>query len=398
MRLWSRSSVADNMSTLPLIVDDSWMAQALSLALKGVGLASPNPTVGCVIVRDDKLVGSGFHEYDRRDHAEIVALREAGELARGATAYVTLEPCSHHGRTGPCADALIAAGLARVVVAIADPNPLVNGFGIERLRHAGIEVSVGSLRQPAQLVNDSFAKYIRTGLPFVTLKAAMTLDGRIAPSPSSPAAAPPGGVRWITGPKSRQHVQVMRHSVDAVITGIGTVLADDPLLTDRTGLRRRRPLMRVVMDSQLKIPLDSRLLQAPKDDVLVFCSNPSEERLRALSVRGATVRQITPEGHGQEVSPFRVLRDLGALQLTSVMIEGGSRINSSFLRAGLVDRLFLFYAPSFLGPEGRPVLASTPADSPVIRAYALHRFGPDFAMEAWLNDPWQASIPPRPIG
>ncbi len=267
--------------------DERWMADALDLARRGVGLASPNPTVGCVIVREGKVVGAGFHQYDQRDHAEVVALREAGELARGATAYVTLEPCSHFGRTGPCADALIAAGVGRLVVATADANPEVHGHGIEKLRRANIEVTVGVLQKSARRLNDAFAKYIRTGIPHVTLKAAMTLDGRIAPQPSSRR---PGEISWITGPESLQQVHYLRHSVDAVLTGVGTVIADDPLLTDRSGRRRTRPLLRVVLDTQLRLPLESKLLHSADRDVLVFCSNVPE-RSQAGFVGGRTLRQ-----------------------------------------------------------------------------------------------------------
>src|SRR5450432_747742 len=201
------------------------MGLALELARKGVGLASPNPTVGCVVVRDGHIngtvVGSGWHEYDKRDHAEVVALAEAGDKARGATAYVTLEPCSHHGRTGPCADALVRAGVARVVVATVDPNPQVGGRGLQKLRDAGVEVVFGVLEGPARRLNDGFAHFIRTGRPLVTLKAALSLDGRIAPPPGERVARVPV---WLTGAESRKRVQQMRHESDALITGINTVL------------------------------------------------------------------------------------------------------------------------------------------------------------------------------
>jgi len=366
--------------------DEHWIAQALDLAQRGVGLASPNPTVGCVIVRDGQIVGSGFHEYDRRDHAEVGALREAGGLARSATAYVTLEPCSHFGRTGPCADALIAAGIGRVVVATPDANPAVNGHGIEKLRQAGIEVTVGVLQEPARRLNDAFAKYIRTGLPFVTLKAAMTLDGRIAPPPSS---RKPGEISWITGPESRQYVHRLRHSVDAVLTGIGTVLADDPLLTDRSGLPRRRPLLRVVLDSELRLPLDSKLVQSTDCDVVVFCVDAAKPKLEALSDKGVSVRQIAAEPGNPNPPLGRILKELGEMQITSVMIEAGSQINASFLEHSLVDRLFLFHAPYFLGADAQPLLKEAPTERPAIRDFALHRFGADFAFEGWLKDPWQ---------
>src|SRR5271163_2519305 len=320
--------------------DEHWMTQALDLAQRGVGFASPNPTVGCVIVRNGQLVGSGFHEYDPRDHAEIFAMREAGELARGATAYVTLEPCSHTGRTGPCAEALTAAAIGRVVVATADANPVVHGRGIEKLRQTGIEVAVGVLQEPAQRINDAFAKYIRTGLPFVTLKAATTLDGRIAPPSSS---RKPGEVSWISGLESRQHVHRLRHSVDAVLTGIGTVLADDPLLTDRSGFPRRRPLLRVVLDSQLRLPLDSKLVQSADCDVAVFCVDAAKPKLEALSDRGVSVRQIAADRGNPNPPLASVLKELGDIGVSSVMIEAGSRINTGFIEGSLIDRLFLFY-------------------------------------------------------
>ncbi len=337
--------------------DERWMAEALDLARRGVGLASPNPTVGCVIVREGKLVGAGFHQYDHRDHAEVVALREAGEFARGATAYVTLEPCTHFGRTGPCADALIAAGVGRVVVATADANPAVNGRGIEKLRLASIDVTVGVLQKPARRLNDAFAKYIRTGIPHVTLKAAMTLDGRIAPPPSS---RKPGEIFWITGPESLQQVHHLRHSVDAVLTGIGTVIADDPLLTDRSGRPRTWPLLRVVLDTQLRFPLESKLLQSADRDVLVFCSNVPENRSLALTAAGLSVKEIESDPGNTHPSLFEVAEELGKMQITSVMIESGSQVNSSFLETGLVDRLFLFYAPHFLGADGQPFLDKAP--------------------------------------
>ncbi len=369
------------------LVDERWMTQALGLARRGVGLASPNPTVGCVIIRDGQMVGTGFHQYDHRDHAEVVALREAGELARGATAYVTLEPCSHFGRTGPCADALIAAGVGRVVVATADANPAVNGRGVEKLRRASIEVTVGVLQKPARRLNDAFAKYIRTDIPYVTLKAAMTLDGRIAPPPSS---RKPGEISWITGPESLQQVHHLRHSVDAVLTGIGTVIADDPLLTDRSGRPRTWPLLRVVLDTQLRLPLESKLLRSADRDVLVFCSNVPENRRLALSAAGLSVKEIESDPGNTHPSLLSVLKELGKMQVTSLMIEAGSQLNSSFLDAGLVDRLYLFYAPSFFGPEAQPVVADAPIERPAINGFVLHRFGEDFAFEGWLNDPWHA--------
>ena len=260
------------------------MERALRQAEQSVGLASPNPAVGCVLVRGDDLVGEGFHEYDRRDHAEIVALKQAGPLAHGATAYVTLEPCSHQGRTGPCADALIAAGITRVVVATADPNPQVHGKGIARLRAAGVEVRTGVLEEPARRLNDGFAKFITNFLPFVTMKVAATLDGRIAPAQRSVR-----GHFWISGEEARAEVHRMRHAADALIVGVGTILADDPLLTDRSDLPRRRPLLRIVLDSTLRTPLDSQLVKTAHQDVLIFFSQAS-----AASAKGTRSARRSP--------------------------------------------------------------------------------------------------------
>src|SRR5262249_43765875 len=240
------------------------MEHALSLARKGVGLASPNPTVGCVIVRNGEIVGEGFHRYDRRDHAEIVALNRAGERARGATLYVTLEPCNHTGRTGPCTEAVINRGIRRVVAAIEDPNPKTSGRGFERLRGAGIEVESGVCEEQAGRLNESFAHWIRTGKPFVTLKSALTLDGQLA----LPNQKKGKRRAWITSEESRAEVHCLRHSSDALLTGIGTILADDPLLTDRSGLPRRRKLLRVVLDSRLRLSPKSRMVKTADHDVL----------------------------------------------------------------------------------------------------------------------------------
>src|SRR5436309_9334079 len=250
------------------------MEHALVLARKGTSLASPNPMVGCVMVREGQIVGEGFHQYDWRDHAEIVALKTAGEKARGATLYVTLEPCNHTGRTGPCTEAIIAAGVQRVVAAMDDPNPVNSGRGFGRLRAAGVEVFAGVCEEEARRLNEAFACWIRTKKPFVTLKSAMTLDGQLALSQfqKNPGKSP--GKRtndaWITSEESRAEVQRMRHASDALLTGIGTILADDPLLSDRSGLPRRKPLLRVVVDSTLRLPPKSRVVETAADDLMVF--------------------------------------------------------------------------------------------------------------------------------
>jgi diaminohydroxyphosphoribosylaminopyrimidine deaminase/5-amino-6-(5-phosphoribosylamino)uracil reductase len=373
-------------STTSSAVDERWMQQALRLARQSVGLASPNPAVGCVIVKGDHAVGQGFHEYDKRDHAEIVALREAGTEARGATAYVTLEPCSHTGRTGPCADALIAAGVARVVAATGDPNPTVNGRGLAKLHAAGIEVNAGVCAEAARTLNDGFARYIRTGLPFVTLKSGVTLDGRIAPAPS---LSTQGKTFWITGEESRAAVQQMRHASDALVTGINTVLNDDPLLSDRSGLPRRRPLLRVVLDSALRIRLDCNLVRSAKDDVVVCCTTPIANRVRALEDLGVRVEQLDPVSGEGRVPLTRVLERLGEMQLTTVMLEAGTQVNSSALNLDLVDKVSLFIAPTFLGSKGVPLLHRLDDFRPnLLMRNTMSPSGPDFRFEGYIRDPW----------
>ena len=366
--------------------DNQWMSQALALAHRSAGLASPNPAVGCVLVQSGRVVGEGFHEYDKLDHAEIVALREAGEKARGATAYVTLEPCSHQGRTGPCADALIAAGVSRVVVATGDPNPAVNGQGLAQLSAAGIPVMVGVLANEARELNDGFARHIRTGLPFVTLKAALSLDGRIAPAPGK---RPQGSPVYLTSEDSLAVVQQMRHASDAVITGINTVLNDDPLLTDRSRLPRRRPLLRVVVDSALRLRLDAKLVRTAKNnDVLVFCTTPIPDRQRALEALGVRVEQVEPAPGGSRVSLNRVLERLGEMQMTRVLLESGSQVSSSALLQQVVDKLCLFYAPIFLGARGVPLVSDVEGFKPPMDHITLEQVGRDFRFEAYLRDPW----------
>src|SRR5213594_540079 len=282
------------------------MQHALALACKGIGLASPNPMVGCVIVRDGQIVGEGFHQYDWRDHAEIVALKTAGEKARGATLYVTLEPCNHTGRTGPCTEAIIAAGVQRVVAAMDDPNPVNSGRGFGRLRAAGVEVFAGVCEEEARRLNEPFACWIRTKRPFVTLKSAMTLDGQLAlPRSGKNTGKGPGKRRsWITSEESRAEVHRMRHCSDALLTGIGTILADDPLLTDRSGLQRRSRLLRVVLDSRLRLAPKSRIVEAADDDLLVFTSiSLKSAKARKLQNIGIEIVQVKAKGGRLDLRP-----------------------------------------------------------------------------------------------
>lgn len=375
------------------------MQEALALAQRSVGIASPNPQVGCVLVKDGALVGKGFHAYDWLDHAEVCALKEAGREARGATAYVTLEPCCTAGRTGPCTRALIEAGVSKVIVATEDPNPAVHGKGLEQLRKAGLDVETGVLEQEARRLNDGFARHIRTGLPFVNLKAAASLDGRIAPAPGT---APRGSPVYLTGEESRAEVHRMRHAVDAVMTGINTVLQDDPLLTDRSGLKRRRPLLRVVLDSGLRLPMDAKLVRTAHEDVIVFCTVAPTERQRGLEAMGVRVERVDAEeapattaaqrwsdpGRRGGVSLQQVFRKLGDLNVLNVMMEAGSQLNNSALSGGHVDMVTLFYAPLFLGTAGVPLLQEPVTVPPSTCQPVVERFGPDVRVQTCLRDPW----------
>ena len=344
---------AERLSSEHESIDRHWMRHALGLARQSVGVASPNPAVGCVIVKDGQLVGQGFHNYDRLDHAEIVALKEAGGLARGATAYVTLEPCNHFGRTGPCVDALLRAGVKRVVAATEDPNPAAHGKGIESLRAAGVQVESGILQTAARNLNDAFAKYIQTSLPLVVMKIASTLDGRIAPAGQKPKSP-----YRITGTEARARVQVLRHAADALLTGVGTILADDPLLTDRSNLPRRVPLLRVVLDSMLRIPLNSKLIETAQDDVLIFFTEGEPATRRKLERAGIRLEQLPAEAGGNRVALSQAMNRLGKMQISSVLVEAGAEVNAAMLERDLVDKLILIYAPIFLGPDAIPMLAS----------------------------------------
>jgi diaminohydroxyphosphoribosylaminopyrimidine deaminase/5-amino-6-(5-phosphoribosylamino)uracil reductase len=394
--------------------DQLFLKQALELAAQGRGLASPNPMVGAVIVDErGRIVGRGTHIYADLKHAEVLAIEEAGGSARGNTLYLNLEPCSHTGRTGPCADAVIAAGIARVVCCMEDPNPSVAGKGFEKLRAAGIEVEVGILQAEARKLNEAFAQYVRTGLPFVTLKAAMSLDGKIAGpatsnlEPAAPASST-ASTSHVTGEVARQHVHLMRHASDAILVGVGTVLADNPLLTDRSGLPRRRPLLRVILDSRLRLPMHSRVVETAREDVVVFCSFAEEHKRSLLEARGVRVEQVDIDAlGGAEQLPhdgrpdlYQVFASLGAEQISSLLVEGGAVVNWACLRARVVDKLMLFYTPRIFGPVGSvPWLEGQnglPLGEDIHSSnIGIERFGEDFAVEAYLRDPYQ---PLRPQG
>jgi diaminohydroxyphosphoribosylaminopyrimidine deaminase / 5-amino-6-(5-phosphoribosylamino)uracil reductase len=381
------------------VTDEGFLQHALQLARRGVGLTSPNPNVGAVLVDDrGQIVGEGFHTYDGVKHAEVLAIEQAGESARGATLYLNLEPCSHQGRTGPCAEAVIAAGIRRVVACMPDPNPLVSGHGFERLRAAGVAIASGFLQEEARALNESFAKYIRQATPLVTLKAAMTLDGKIAPPPggsSNPTALGGGGVTggWITSEVARVHVQELRHQNDAIMVGVGTIIADDPLLTDRSGLPRRRPLLRVIVDSRLRLSLESRLARSAAGDVLVICSFAEEKKKRTLIEHGIRVEQLPPSSPDGRPDMAAITRLLGKLEITSLLIEGGAMVNWAALASDIVDKVFLYYAPKILAGTGSiPFATGTGygrmSEAAYVKSIHLHRFGEDFAVEGYLRDPY----------
>ncbi|MBI5438690.1 MAG: bifunctional diaminohydroxyphosphoribosylaminopyrimidine deaminase/5-amino-6-(5-phosphoribosylamino)uracil reductase RibD [Nitrosomonadales bacterium] len=320
--------------------DSVWMAQALRLAERGLYTTSPNPRVGCVLAREGSAVGEGWHERAGEPHAEVHALRAAGEAARGATAYVTLEPCSHHGRTPPCADALIQAGVARVVVAVQDPNPKVAGQGIAKLRAAGIEVECGLMETVAHELNIGFFARMTHGLPWVRSKIAMSLDGRTALNN--------GESKWITGEAARQDVQRWRARSCVVLTGIGTVLADDPQLNVR-GIETPRQPLHAVVDSRLQMPPSARLLQ--QRGAVIYTATQDAQKIAALEQAGAHV-MVLPDTNGQ-VDAAAVLRDLAAQGCNEMLVEAGSKLNGALLKACLVDELVLYLAPQLLGDMAR---------------------------------------------
>src|SRR5579864_713680 len=380
---------ASSTTAAALAADAAFMDRALELASHGVELASPNPMVGAVLVRDGRVVGEGFHTYDGTRHAEIIALEAAGASARGATLYINLEPCCHTGRTGPCTNALIAAGVARVVAAMPDPNRAVAGRGFKQLRAAGIEVSTGLRETEARRLNESFARWIVSRRPFVTLKSALTLDGQLV-LPHAKRRARKGARisqkdRWISSPESRAEVQQMRHASDALLTGIGTVLVDDPLLTDRTGLPRRRKLLRVVLDSRLRLPLRSKLVSSADRDVLVF-TRAKKDSPKARALRHAGVELVSLAGRGPLLDLRRVIAELGRREILSVFLEAGAILNSAALTAGIVDKMRVFIAPKIAGFSGVGTVPNAFQRAKVLTNVTMVQFGPDFAIEGYLRD------------
>ncbi len=328
--------------------DEMYMREALRIARNAEGRTSPNPLVGAVIVRDGSIVAEGWHRKAGTPHAEVHALRMAGDLAKGATLYVTLEPCAHVGRTGPCAVAVRDAGIRRVVVAMGDPNPLVAGKGIQILRDAGVEVTVGVCEAEARQLNEVFLHWITTGRPFVVLKTAMTLDGKIATAS--------GASKWITGEAARLRVHELRDRYDAILAGIGTALADDPSLTTRLPDRTGKNPVRIIVDSNARLPLTSNVVTDGQAQTIVAVTEAApEERVAALRAHGVDVLTC---GTGSHVDLVQLMQELGRREIASVLVEGGGTVNFSLLAAGLVDKVHAFVAPKIVG--GRT--AKTPVE------------------------------------
>jgi diaminohydroxyphosphoribosylaminopyrimidine deaminase/5-amino-6-(5-phosphoribosylamino)uracil reductase len=360
--------------------DTRMMEEALALAQRAAGRTSPNPLVGAVVVADGHVVGRGFHARAGDAHAEVVALREAGGRARGATLYVTLEPCAHTGRVGPCAEAIITAGVGRVVAAMIDPDPAVNGRGIARLREAGVDVQVGVLEAQALRQNEFFVKHRRTGLPFVTLKWAMSLDGKIAAESGRPTV--------ITGDAARRYAHELRDTYDAVLVGIGTVLADDPRLTCR--LPAGRNPRRVVVDSLLRTPLASHVVVDAREIAtsIVATAAAPRERVDALSRAGVDVI-VQPQYKGR-VDLAVLMRDLGRRGVLSVLVEGGGTVNAAFATSGLVDKVIALVAPRLLGGARAPTPIDGPGASPAgndhrLRDLTIRRLDEDIAIEGYVE-------------
>ncbi len=321
--------------------DHRYMARALQLAEKGIYTTAPNPNVGCVIVKDNEIVGEGWHEKAGEPHAEIHALRKAGERAKGATVYVTLEPCCHHGKTPPCSNALIEAGVSRVIAAMVDPHKKVAGQGLQQLEAAGIRVEQGLMQAQAEALNPGFIKRMKTGLPYVRCKLGMSLDGRTAMAS--------GESKWITGSAAREDVQRLRARSDAILTGVGTVLADDPSMTVRLEGYERQPL-RVVVDTNLSMLPEAKMLQQPGRTLLMTCSE-DEYAIEQLKNAGAEIHRLPYCNAHVDLKPL--LRELAEMQINDVLLESGATLSGAMLQDGLIDELVLYIAPSIMGNQAR---------------------------------------------
>ncbi|MGQ4808900.1 Riboflavin biosynthesis protein RibD [Candidatus Entotheonellaceae bacterium PAL068K] len=362
-------------------VDGDYMGQALELAKRGTGFVSPNPLVGCVIVQDGEIVGRGYHQRFGGPHAEVVALRQAGARARGAVLYVNLEPCCHTGKTPPCVEAILQAGVGRAVVAMRDPCPLVDGGGLQRLQEAGVPLLLGVCEAEARQLNEVFVKYSRTRQPFVTLKSAITLDGKIATRT--------GASRWITGELARREVHRLRHATDAILVGIGTVLHDDPRLTTRLPQGQGVNPLRVIVDSRLRLPLHTQVAR-----VSVLCRTlvattdraPVEPQLQ-LQKRGVEIVRLPAYDDGC-VDLGALFQHLGGRGIASILVEGGARLGAALFRHRLIDKVVFFVAPKFIGGDGLSVLGAcgvaTMEQAIALRAVTGQMIGDDFMLQAYV--------------
>ncbi|HBT20047.1 MAG TPA: bifunctional diaminohydroxyphosphoribosylaminopyrimidine deaminase/5-amino-6-(5-phosphoribosylamino)uracil reductase RibD [Peptococcaceae bacterium] len=326
-------------------VDEKFMKKALELARKGYGITSPNPMVGAVVVKNGKIISEGYHQGPGKPHAEAEALEKAGKEAYGSTLYVNLEPCCHYGRTPPCVDRIIEAGVKKVVSAMIDPNPLVSGKGFKKLIEHGIAVECGVLEKEAKKLNEVFIKYITTGKPFIICKYAMTLDGKIA--------AKTGDAKWISGVLSRKFVHQLRYGVDAILTGIGTVIADDPLLNCRLNDKIEKQPIRIILDSNLRIPLNSKLLH-DKGSKTIIVTTEKYNYSKAEKLKALGIEIIFSPLRDNRVDVKWLIKYLGEREITSILVEGGSSVITSFVELGLIDKFVVFVAPKIVGGVDAP--------------------------------------------
>ncbi len=357
--------------------DQKYMQRALELAAKASGRTNPNPVVGAVIVKDGKIVGEGYHRKAGTLHAEIHALNDAGFNARGATMYVNLEPCSHFGRTPPCAHAVVKAGIKRAVIAALDPNPKVAGKGIQILQDAGIDTTIGLLEEEAVRLNEVFFKYIKTQEPFVTMKTAMTLDGKIATYN--------GHSRWVTGDSSREYVHYLRNTYDAIMVGIGTVLKDNPCLNTRLDIDDKRDPVRVILDGNLDLPLDCNIVKSSKEQKSLVITSRINDLNKAKDLEIEGVRIIELGGDPQRLPVEKVLKVLGKLGICSILIEGGAQVNAYILEKELVDKFYWFMAPKVIGGESAPSPVAGKgkelmSEAVGIKVSEIKRFGDDICI------------------
>lgn len=364
------------------MTDETYMQMALSLAERGEGWTSPNPMVGAVVVKDDVVIGSGFHQKVGGPHAEVNALVDAGKAARDATLYVTLEPCNHEGRTPPCTKAILKSGVTRVVVAMEDPNPGVTGGGIDLLRSSGIEVVTGICEAESRRLNEAFVKHVTSGLPFVIMKSASTLDGCIATRT--------GDSKWITNVQSRAFVHRLRHRVDGIMVGMGTVKADDPRLTTRLEGREGADPTRIILDTQLSIPLDAKLLHLDSASDTLIVTNPPVDGEKRARLEQAGAKILVMPTPGERVDLKALMHTLGRMNITSLLIEGGSRVHGSALQSGIVDKVYMFLAPKLCGGnDGVPICCGLGPErmkeAVQLEEISTRRFGDDVMIRGYVK-------------